>query len=121
MNGRILSTLVALVVCAFPAAAVAQTTTDGTTTDYQEPPTTTEAAPAPAPEPEAPADDSGVAPDSAQGTTPAPAPVAPAQAATGTAPSTLAYTGTEAWLLGVVGLLALAGGTVLMRSSRRRA
>lgn len=108
MTGRILPTLVALVVCAFPAVATAQTT------DYPETPTTsTDTAPTPTP---APAEESGVAPDTAAGSAPVPA----TPAATGTAPSTLAYTGSDVWLLGALGLLAVAGGAVLLRSSRRR-
>ena len=114
MTRRIFPTLVVACVCAFPAAAAAQTTggyaTPAPTAAPVTPapkPTTTQAAPTP------PA--SGVAAETATGTPAA----APAPAATGTTPTRLAYTGSESWLIALVGLLALTFGVTLVRSSRR--
>lgn len=125
MNARLLPTLVAILVCAFPAAAVAQST-DPATSDYTPTLSTQTATPTPTPEPEpeptpAPEEEADV---EAQQTTAEPvAPAAtqaqPAPARTGTTPETLAYTGSETWLVALVGMLALAGGVALMRTSRR--
>ena len=125
MTGRFLPTLVAIFALAMPSAALAQTdptsdytdTTPTATTPPPAPTTTEEETPAPPPEEEDDAQTTVQAEtaESAPAPAPAPAPVA----ATGTAPTTLAYTGSEAWLFGLVGLLALAGGVALMRTSRR--
>lgn len=131
MNRRILPTLVVLVACSFPAAAVAQTTTypqtTSTSTYPQTTPTTT--ATMPTTNPKAPAKKpkkAKVAGVTAQATTPtststvSPAStsgVAPA-ASTGTTPTTLAYTGSDVWLVALLGAFALVGGLGLVRSSR---
>ncbi len=186
MNRRTLPTLVALLACAFPAVAAAQTsgygdtpTTTSTTTqsptttapttttptttttkpttpttttpkptttappastsDYNtKPPTktsTTQTSPPPAPATnddaeQAPDNGSGVEAEQSQSTTPqgaapvaAPQGAAPVAGTSGVraaaAPSRLAYTGSEAWLLALIGSFALVAGTALVRTSRR--
>ncbi len=122
MSIRSALALVAVLVFAVPTVAVAQTpdyTETPTTpppTDYTETPTTPPPAP---PTPPAEKPDNGVGGQQGGGNT---APAAPAPAATpasGTLPTALARTGSDAWRLGLLGLLAVAGGTVLLRTSRR--
>ncbi len=140
MTGRISSSLVALALLASPAAASAQTTSDPTS-DYTEPPalttppattpartTTTPTTPStpstPTPTtqaaPTATTGDNAVRSQSAQGSPTNQAAAANTAAApTGTTPTTLAYTGSEVWMVALLGLLAIVGGAALLRPSRR--
>lgn len=130
MIRRFLPTLVALTALAFPAAAAAQ---DPPLPGYgEQPPTTstvtpttatTTPKPTPTPTPK-PKPTPNVAPTNSSGAnppgTPAAAPTGTvAGASTGTTPTTLAYTGSETWLVALLGALALAGGVALMRSTRK--
>jgi len=124
MTARLSLTLVTILALATPTLATAQT--DDPTSGYTPtlstgtsttPPTKPKPKPTPAPE-----KDPKVLPKTGTGTNPPTAQTAPATAtnpSTGTTPSKLAYTGSDVWLLGLVGLLALGGGVALMRSSRR--
>ncbi len=127
MTARLSLTLVTILALAAPTLATAQTTTDPTsgytptlsTGTSSTPPTKPKPKPKPTP---APVDNGDVSPKTGGGTVPPTAQTAPATAtnsSTGTTPSKLAYTGSDVWLLGLVGLLALGGGVALMRTSRR--
>ena len=139
MTGRISSSLVALALLASPAAASAQTTSDPTC-DYTEPPAlttppattparttttptpTTPSTPTPTTQaaPTATTGDNAVRSQSAQGSPTNQAAAANTAAApTGTTPTTLAYTGSEVWMVALLGLLAIVGGAALLRPSHR--
>jgi hypothetical protein len=118
MTGRLLPTLVALFLLSTPVAAVAQESGYGDTPTTEAQPTPTTPAPAPGAD-----DDVAVQAETAQGEAIAPSAAVAGTtangAATGPTPGTLAYTGSEVWLVALLGLLALAGGAALMRPSRR--
>jgi LPXTG-motif cell wall-anchored protein len=114
MLGRILPTLLVATALVFPAGALAQTspyTTTLPTTSTQAPTTSTQETTTSESQPTTAT--SEVQPTATSGA--APTAVAP----TAAAPTKLAYTGSNAWLLALVGVLALTGGFALVRSTRR--
>jgi hypothetical protein len=126
MTGRLFTTLVAIVALAGPAVAGAQESGYDDAPPLSTTPTPTTPAPAPEPEPEepvtAPQDDEEENVEEPVATTQTPAPATPAAAAPRAAaspPSRLAYTGSEAWLLALLGVLAVGAGAALLRPSRR--